>query len=83
MSKGDLIEMDGVITDAMGGGFYNVKVDSSSGTTSSAGNVRAKLSGKMKLNKVRVMPGDGVRIAVSPYDMSHGMIVYRGRGGKG
>jgi translation initiation factor IF-1 len=72
MSKGDLLEMEGVIQDALGGGQYNIRVE---------GNaiVRAQLSGRMRRHHIRVLPGDRVRVAVSPYDLSHGLIVYRGK----
>lgn len=72
MSKGDLIEMEGSINDALGGGFYSI-------TTEDGTSVRARLSGKMKKHHIRVLPGDKIRVAVSPYDLTHGMIVYRHR----
>src|SRR5688572_24078145 len=73
MSKGDLLEMEGVIQDALGGGQYTIKVDQGGAM------VRAQLSGRMRRHHIRVLPGDRVRVAVSPYDLSHGLIVYRGR----
>jgi translation initiation factor IF-1 len=73
MSKGDLLEMEGVIEDALGGGQYTIKVDQGGAI------VRAQLSGRMRRHHIRVLPGDRVRVAVSPYDLSHGLIVYRGR----
>lgn len=73
MSKGDLLEMEGVIQDALGGGQYTVKVDQGGAL------VRAQLSGRMRRHHIRVLPGDRVRVAVSPYDLTHGLIVYRGR----
>ena len=73
MSKGDLLEMEGVIQDALGGGQYTIKVDQGGAM------VRAQLSGRMRRHHIRVLPGDKVRVAVSPYDLSHGLIVYRGR----
>src|SRR5690606_12076512 len=73
MSKGDLLEMEGVIQDALGGGQYTIKVDQGGAV------VRAQLSGRMRRHHIRVLPGDRVRVAVSPYDLSHGLIVYRGR----
>jgi len=66
MSKGDLIELDGVVEEAMGGGQYNIKL------TQSSSHVRAQLSGRMRRNHIRVLPGDKVRVAVSPYDLTHG-----------
>ena len=41
--------------------------------------VLAHLAGKMRRFRIRVLPGDRVRVAVSPYDLSHGLIVYRGK----
>ena len=73
MSKGDLLEMEGVIQDALGGGQYTIKVDQGTAV------VRAQLSGRMRRHHIRVLPGDRVRVAVSPYDLTHGLIVYRGR----
>lgn len=73
MSKGDLLEMEGTIQDALGGGQYNIKLDQ--GETV----VRGQLSGRMRRHHIRVLPGDRVRVAVSPYDLSHGLIVFRGR----
>lgn len=73
MSKGDLLEMEGVIQDALGGGQYTIKVDQGGAL------VRAQLSGRMRRHHIRVLPGDRVRVAVSPYDLTHGLIVYRGR----
>jgi len=79
MSKGDLIEIEGVIEDAMGGGQYRIRVDASDHGGESNATVRAKLAGKMKLHRIQVLPGDKVKVAVSPYDLTHGLIVYRGR----
>lgn len=73
MSRGDHIEMDGRVTDAMGGGQYTIQLKEGGAL------VRAKLSGKMKQNHIRVLPGDVVKVAVSPYDMTHGMITFRSR----
>lgn len=73
MSKGDLLEMEGVIQDALGGGQYTIKVDQGGAV------VRAQLSGRMRRHHIRVLPGDRVRVAVSPYDLTHGLIVYRGK----
>lgn len=73
MSKGDLIEMKGTIDQALGGGMYRVTLDESTAS------VRGRLSGRMRRNHIRVLPGDRVRVAVSPYDLTHGFIVYRER----
>jgi translation initiation factor IF-1 len=73
VSRGDLLELEGTIVDALGGGQYSIKIDQGGGV------VRAQLSGRMRRYHIRVLPGDRVRVAVSPYDPSHGLIVYRGK----
>jgi translation initiation factor IF-1 len=73
MPKDDHVELAGTIVDTLGGGQYSVKI------TESGREVRARLCGKMKQFRIRVIPGDRVKVAVSPYDTSHGMITYRER----
>lgn len=75
MAKDDHIEMEGTVDEAMGGGQYLIRLTNKAGTT-----IRARLSGKMTQNKIRVIPGDRVRVSVSPYDLTHGMITFRERG---
>jgi translation initiation factor IF-1 len=71
MPKGDLVEMEGVVADALGGGQYQIQLEGQ------ATLVRAQLSGRLRRNHIRVLPGDRVRVSVSPYDMTHGLISYR------
>lgn len=73
MPKDDHVELAGTIIDALGGGQYSVKVNDT-GTE-----IRARLCGKMKKFSIRVLPGDRVKVAVSPYDPTHGMITFRER----
>lgn len=75
MSKGDLLEVSGVVTDALGGGQYRVELDEAKVT------VRGRLSGRMRRHRIRVLPGDRVKVALSPYDLTHGFIVFRERAG--
>ena len=75
MSKGDHLEMEGVIEEAMGGGQYRIRLADTKEPTF----VRAKLAGKMKQRHIRVLPGDRVRVEVSPYDMTHGILTWRYR----
>jgi len=70
MSKGDLIELEGQVVDALGGGKYSVQ-------TAHAPRLIAQLSGRLKRNHIRVLPGDRVKVSVSPYDLSHGLITFR------
>lgn len=73
MPREDHIELDGVIEEACGGGKYRVKLDTASMM------VMAQLNGRMKRHHIRVIPGDRVKVAVSPYDMTHGLIVFRSK----
>lgn len=69
--------MEGHIQDALGGGQYRILVDPTPGGTNYTTSVRGRLSGHMKRHHIRVLPGDYIRVEVSPYDLSHGMITYR------
>jgi translation initiation factor IF-1 len=70
LSRDDHVQLDGVVTNVFAGGQFEVKTD--------AGPVvRAQLSGRMRKNRIRVILGDRVTVALSPYDLTHGMITYR------
>lgn len=71
MPRTDHQEHEGVITEAMGGGQYAIKLDRSSEV------VRGQMSGRMRKFHIRIVPGDRVRIEVSPTDTTHGLIVRR------
>jgi translation initiation factor IF-1 len=70
MSKDDLIRFEGKVSDASGGGNYQVLLEN--GVT-----IRAKLCGKMKRFKIRIIVGDKVTVGLSPYDPTHGLITHR------
>ncbi len=70
MARDDLIKLEGAIKDVTGGGMYNVELEN--GVV-----VSTKLCGKMKRFKIRVVVGDKVTVGVSPYDPTHGFILYR------
>ena len=70
MSREDHISVPGTVSAASGGGHYQVLLEN--GVT-----VLAKLSGKMKRFKIRIIVGDKVTVALSPYDTSHGFITHR------
>ena len=70
MSKDDLLQLEGRVSDLTGGGNYVVLLDT--GNT-----ISARLSGKMKKFKIRVLLGDRVTVGVSPYDPTHGLITHR------
>lgn len=70
MAKEDLAQLDGEITDAGAGGIYKVKLQNDV-------EISAKLCGKMRRFNIRVVVGDKVTVGVSPYDPTHGLIMYR------
>ena len=78
MSREDLAQVGGVVTESLSGGIFNVQLDN--GKT-----IRAKLCGKMRKFRIRVIVGDRVTIGLSPYDLTHGLILTRERldGGSG
>jgi translation initiation factor IF-1 len=73
MPKDDLVEIEGTIERSCGGGFYDI-VPTAGGAT-----LKAKLCGQMKQKHIRVLPGDRVKVGVSPYDLTHGLITWRFR----
>lgn len=71
LARDDLIQIKGTIVEALAGGNYRVKGDNGM-------EFLAKIGGRMRRYHIRVIPGDRVTIAVSPYDPTHGLIVFRG-----
>jgi translation initiation factor IF-1 len=71
MASDDLIEVEGVVTEVFPAGAFQVTLDQN------GAKVTAHLGGKMRQHRIRVVLGDRVRVAVSPYDLSKGRIVYR------
>ena len=65
----DHLEIEGEVTNVFAGGQFEVESES--------GPVRAQVSGRMRKHRIRVLLGDRVTVALSPYDLTHGMIVYR------
>ncbi len=70
MAKQEHIELDGVVEEVLAGGMFRVRLDS--GLV-----VLSHLAGKMRKFRIRIVLGDQVRLAVSPYDPSRGRIIYR------
>lgn len=70
MGKEDVIEMRGAVEELLPAGAFKVKLEN--GHT-----ILAHLSGKMRLNKIRLLVGDTVKLELTPYDLSRGRIVYR------
>lgn len=70
MSKQDHITLDGVIIDALPNAMFRVRLDNGH-------EVLAHVSGKMRMNFIRILQGDKVTVELSPYDLSKGRITYR------
>ena len=72
MSKGDHIEVEGVVIEVMRNATFKVKI---------AGGhiVTAKISGKLYKNNIRVLENDTVKLALSPYDLTNGIIIWRSK----
>jgi len=66
----DFIETEGQVLELMPSATFKVALESGH-------EIMAHLSGRMRMNKIRLLPGDRVRIQMSPYDLSKGRIVYR------
>lgn len=77
MSKEDLIEFDGIITEVLAGSTFRVFIKSAD--TDIGHTVLCYLAGKIRQNNIRVTLHDQVRIAVSPYDPTRGKIIYRSK----
>lgn len=70
MSKDDLVTVEGKVSNLTGGGTYHI-------TLENGAEVTARLCGKMKKFKIKVVVGDRVSVGVSPYDPTHGLITHR------
>jgi translation initiation factor IF-1 len=75
LSREDLAQVDGVITDVLAGGNFSVQLPSGQ-------KISAKLSGRMRKFHIRVILGDRVTVGVSPYDPTHGLILHRHKAGQ-
>ncbi|ADQ17514.1 MULTISPECIES: translation initiation factor IF-1 [Leadbetterella] len=70
MAKQSNIEVDGVILEALSNAMFKVQLDNKH-------EVIAHISGKMRMNYIRILPGDKVKLEMSPYDLSKARITYR------
>ena len=72
MAKDDVIELEGIVTDALPNAMFSV--DIGNGHT-----ILAHISGKLRMNFIRILPGDKVTVELSPYDLSKGRITWRSK----
>jgi translation initiation factor IF-1 len=70
VAKKDVIEVEGKVTEPLPNAMFRVELDTGH-------EVLAHISGKLRLNFIRILPGDRVRVELSPYDLTRGRITYR------
>ncbi len=73
MSKSDVIEMEGKVIEALPNAMFQVELPN-------CHQILAHISGKMRMNFIRIYPGDKVTIELSPYDLTRGRITWRSKG---
>jgi translation initiation factor IF-1 len=72
VAQEDKVEFEGEVTEALPNAMFRVRLDNGH-------EVLGHIAGKMRRFRIRILPGDRVRVEVSPYDLSRGRIVYRHR----
>ncbi len=70
MEKEEAIAVEGTVVEPLPNAMFKVELESGH-------NVLAHISGKMRMHYIRILPGDKVKVELSPYDLSRGRIVYR------
>lgn len=72
MSKEDVIEVEGTVVEALPNAMFQVELENGH-------KVLAHISGKLRMNFIRILPGDKVTLELSPYDLSRGRITWRAK----
>ena len=72
MSKSDVIEVEGTVTDTYPNASFEVELENGH-------KVLAHISGKLRMHYIRILPGDKVTVELSPYDLTRGRITWRGK----
>ena len=72
MSKEDIIEVEGKVVEALPNAMFEVELDNGH-------KILAHISGKLRMNFIRILPGDKVTIELSPYDLTRGRITWRAK----
>jgi len=70
MSKEDVIEVEGKVIDALPNAMFKVQLENGH-------EVLSHVSGKLRMNYIRIVPGDKVKLELSPYDLTKGRITWR------
>ena len=72
MSKEDVIEVEGVVVEALPNTNFKVELENGH-------QVLAHISGKLRMNYIKILPGDKIKLELSPYDLTRGRITWRGK----
>lgn len=72
MSKDDVVELQGTVVEALPNAMFQVELENGH-------RVLAHISGKLRMNFIRILPGDKVTIELSPYDLTRGRITWRAK----
>ena len=72
MSKQDMLELEGVVVEALPNAIFQVELENGH-------KIVAHISGKLRMNYIRILPGDKVTVEVSPYDLTKGRITWRSK----
>ena len=72
MAEEDVIEVEGIVTDALPNTNFKVELENGH-------EILAHISGKLRMNYIRILPGDRVTVELSPYDLSRGRITWRNK----
>ena len=72
MSKEDMIEVEGVVVENLPNTNFKVKLENGY-------EILAHISGKLRMNYIKILPGDKVKVELSPYDLSRGRITWRAK----
>jgi len=70
MAKQDVIEVEGTVVEPLPNAMFRVQLENGH-------HVLAHISGKMRMNFIKILPGDRVTVELSPYDLTRGRIIYR------
>ncbi|HIU69944.1 MAG: translation initiation factor IF-1 [Clostridiales bacterium] len=72
MSKSDMIEVEGIVVELLPNTMFKVSINNNHV-------ILAHISGKLRMNNIRILPGDKVTIEMSPYDLTKGRIIWRSK----
>jgi translation initiation factor IF-1 len=72
LSKQDVIEVEGTVVEALPNAMFQVELENGH-------RILAHISGKLRMNFIRILPGDKVTLELSPYDLTRGRITWRGK----